>query len=162
MSDKTFTIGGTSTVDGVNTFRVCNGEIKVREGVLRRAGHTDIKLAELPNPMTRAGAVAYLKTQGVEAIIPVGGKKKSEGASEKPAKAPKAPKQATATAELAAELATEPAAEGEAAPVLTFAEKMKLAKEKKAAEKAAAAQAAADAAFLAAQEGHEEPVDAVA
>lgn len=73
MTDKLFTIAGTSTVGGVNTLRFATGKVKVREGVLRRAGHTDINLRELPKPMTRAAAAAWLAAQGIQAILPVKG-----------------------------------------------------------------------------------------
>lgn len=75
MTDKLFTIAGTSTVDGVNTLRFATGKVKVREGVLRRAGHTDINLRELPRPMTRQDAAAWLAAQGIQAILPVKGGK---------------------------------------------------------------------------------------
>lgn len=69
--DKLFTIAGTSTVNGVNTYRVANGKAKVREGVLRRAGHTDISLRDLPNEMSKPNAIAWLNAQGVQAVLPV-------------------------------------------------------------------------------------------
>jgi len=69
--DKLFTIAGTSTVNGVNTYRVANGKAKVREGVLRRAGHTDISLRDLPNEMSKPNAIAWLNAQGVTAVLPV-------------------------------------------------------------------------------------------
>lgn len=75
MTDKLFTIAGTSTVDGVNTLRFATGKVKVREGVLRRAGHTDINLRELPRPMTKQDAAAWLAAQGIEAVLPVKGGK---------------------------------------------------------------------------------------
>lgn len=67
---KLFTLAGTSTVQGVKTFRVANGKLSVRVGILRRAGQTDINFQELPNPMSRADAVAFLKDQGIEALVP--------------------------------------------------------------------------------------------
>ena len=69
--DKLFTIAGTSTVNGVNTYRVANGKVAVREGVLRRAGHTDISLRDLPNEMSKPNAIAWLNAQGVQAVLPV-------------------------------------------------------------------------------------------
>ena len=70
MNTKQFEIVGVSRANGVLTFRVCNGSIKVREGVLRRAGHTDISFERLPQPMTRAEAVALMKMRGVAAVVP--------------------------------------------------------------------------------------------
>ena len=68
---KTFTLAVTSTVAGVCTYRVTNGKASSRVGILRRAGHTDINLTELPEPMSRADAVAFLRSQGVDAVVPV-------------------------------------------------------------------------------------------
>lgn len=68
---KTFTLAGTSTVAGVCTFRVANGKASSRVGILRRAGHTGINITELPEPMSRADAVSFLRSQGVEGIVPV-------------------------------------------------------------------------------------------
>ena len=73
MAEKTFTIAGTSNANGTVTLRVATGRVSVREGVLRRAGHTDIQLRELPNPMTRAEAAAWLAEQGISAVLPVKG-----------------------------------------------------------------------------------------
>lgn len=73
MAEKTFTIAGTSNANGEVTLRVATGRVSVREGVLRRAGHTDINLRELPNPMTRAEAAAWLAAQGISAVLPVKG-----------------------------------------------------------------------------------------
>ena len=75
MNDKLFTIAGTSTVDGVATLRFATGKVKVREGVLRRAGHTDIQLRELPRAMIRQDAAAWLAAQGISAVVPVKGGK---------------------------------------------------------------------------------------
>ncbi len=59
---KLFTIAGTSVHEGKLSVRVATGKISVREGVLRRNDHTEIKLFELPQPMTRADAAAYIET----------------------------------------------------------------------------------------------------
>ena len=73
MNDKLFTIAGTSKVNGVATLRFATGNVKVREGVLRRAGFSDIQLFELPQPMTRQDAAAWLAAKGIEAVVPVKG-----------------------------------------------------------------------------------------
>jgi len=62
---KTFTIAGTSTLDGVVKNRFANGTVKVREQILTRNGHTAIKLVELPQAMTKAEAVAFLESQTI-------------------------------------------------------------------------------------------------
>lgn len=58
MTDKTYTIVGTS---------ICNGKMKVRWAtdmmrikVLQRTGHTDIELFELPEAMNKADAVRFM------------------------------------------------------------------------------------------------------
>ncbi len=74
-SDKLFTIAGTSTVKGVNTYRVATGKAKVRTGVLTRNGHTDVDLRDLPSPMTKDDAIAFLQAQGIEATVLKSGRK---------------------------------------------------------------------------------------
>lgn len=61
---KTFTIAGTSNLNGVTKLRVANGTIKHRTDVLTRSGHTEINLVELPSPMTRDEARAFLELSG--------------------------------------------------------------------------------------------------
>jgi hypothetical protein len=71
--DKTFTIAGTSVYNGVKTFRFANGKANLRVNMLRHFGHTDINLVELPKPMTKVQAAAWLLTnvRGVKgAVIP--------------------------------------------------------------------------------------------
>jgi len=70
MTQKQFEIVGVSRANGVLTFRVCNGNAKVRAAVLRRAGHTDISFEKLPQPMTRAEAVEHMRNKGIEALVP--------------------------------------------------------------------------------------------
>lgn len=55
---KTFTVAGVSTLNGVVKYRVANS-VK-RDAILKKSGHTDIKLIELPNPMTKEDAFAYI------------------------------------------------------------------------------------------------------
>lgn len=68
MSTKTFTIAGYSNLNGRVKLRVATGTIARRTAVLKSAGHTDINLVELPEPMTRAAATEYVEAQfaGVE------------------------------------------------------------------------------------------------
>lgn len=71
--DKTFTIAGTSKIDGVKTFRFANGKPNLRANMLRHFGHTDIDLHELPKPMNKVQAMAWLLTnvRGTKgAVIP--------------------------------------------------------------------------------------------
>ena len=92
--DKMFTVAGVSTLNGVVKYRVANS-LK-RDAVLKKSGHTDIKLIELPNPMTKEDAVAYLLSidfangnKEVQAALDAAADKRGVN---KPAKAPKATK----------------------------------------------------------------------
>lgn len=71
MSDeKTYVIGGTSVYEGVKTFRVANGKMNLRVNMLRHYKHEDIDLVELPKPMTKVNAIAWLITQGYDGVVP--------------------------------------------------------------------------------------------
>lgn len=68
MTDKTYTIVGTS---------ICNGKMKVRWAtdmmrikVLQRTGHTDIELFELPEAMNKADAVQFMLDQHGDKLSP--------------------------------------------------------------------------------------------
>lgn len=63
MSTKTFTIAGFSNLNGRVKLRVATGSVARRAAVLKSAGHTDINLIELPQPMTRADAAAFVEAQ---------------------------------------------------------------------------------------------------
>lgn len=67
MSNKLFTVAGTSNLNGVVKYRFATS--LAREGVLRKCGHTDIKLVELPNAMTKEEAVAFLSAKGDGAVV---------------------------------------------------------------------------------------------
>ena len=56
--DKLFSVAGVSTLNGVVKYRVANS-LK-REAILKKSGHTDIKLIELPNPMSKEDAFAFI------------------------------------------------------------------------------------------------------
>ena len=60
---KTFTIVGKSTLGQQTKTRVANGTIKARTAVLARNGHTDIQFVELPEPMSKPEAIAFLEAQ---------------------------------------------------------------------------------------------------
>ena len=95
MNTKQFNIIGISRFQGVLTFRVSNGSIKHRETVLAREGHTEVQFKTLPQPMTKADAVAWMRSQGVDAVVPAKNlKKKIEAilAAEREAAAEKAAK----------------------------------------------------------------------
>jgi hypothetical protein len=104
--DKTFTIAGTSTDEnGATTYRFANGESKVRTGVLRRAGHTNIDLKELPSAMPKEQAISWLNAQGIVAVLPKTGRgngTKPEASPEQVAVAEQAAAELTAQAEAVA------------------------------------------------------------
>jgi len=56
--DKQFSVAGVSTLNGVVKYRVANS-LK-REAILKKSGHTAIKLIELPNPMSKEDAFAFI------------------------------------------------------------------------------------------------------
>lgn len=58
---KTFTIAGVSTQHGKTKQRFANGSVKNRAKILERAGCTDIQLFDLPAPMTKDEARAWLE-----------------------------------------------------------------------------------------------------
>lgn len=68
MSTKLFTIAGYSNLNGRVKLRVATGTVARRTAVLKSAGHTDINLVELPQPMTRQDATAFVEAEfkGVE------------------------------------------------------------------------------------------------
>ena len=68
--DKTFTAAGTSTVDGLRTYRFANGSMKDRAMVLFQNGHTEVQLHALPRPMTKMQAITFLVQNGVHAVVP--------------------------------------------------------------------------------------------
>lgn len=68
--DKTFTIAGTTILDGVKGFRFANGKMNLRVNMLKHKGHDKINLVELPKAMTKVQAVAFLTAQGVKAVVP--------------------------------------------------------------------------------------------
>jgi hypothetical protein len=65
---KLFTIAGYSNLNGRVKLRVATGSIARRTAVLKSSGHTEINLVELPQPMTREDARAFVEAQfkGVE------------------------------------------------------------------------------------------------
>ena len=68
MSTKLFTIAGYSNLNGRVKLRVATGTVARRVAVLKSSGHKDINLTELPQPMTREAATAFVEryVTGVE------------------------------------------------------------------------------------------------
>ena len=58
MTDKTFAVAGVSKLNG--KFRARFAKDMMRVKVLDKAGHTDVNLVELPEPMTKAAAASHL------------------------------------------------------------------------------------------------------
>lgn len=81
---KTFTIAGTSNLNGKVKFRFANGTLKHRTQVLTRNGHTEIKLVELPKAMSKEDARSFVESQNIMAPTV----KVTVAKAAKPAKAP--------------------------------------------------------------------------
>jgi len=122
---KLFTIAGTSTLNGKNTYRFATGKLSVRVAKLKRHGHEDVALQELPEAMNKEAAVAFLTAQGTTAIMPTVGRASTGKTAKVKAEKP----------------AADPAAAEAAAKKAAFVERMKAAR--------AAKRAAADANFIA-------------
>lgn len=109
--DKLFTIAGTSTLNGVNTYRFATGKLNVRTAKLKRHGHTDVDLMLLPQGMTKQDAIAFLVSQGRAAVLPTNRKDKPvELTPEQKAEAAKAAKRAADAERKRAKRAAEKAA----------------------------------------------------
>jgi hypothetical protein len=63
MKNDTFKVAGTSRHNGEIKVRFAN-DLVSRIKALHRAGHTDVNLIELPQPMTKLAAVQYLQQVG--------------------------------------------------------------------------------------------------
>ena len=63
-TEKTFTVAGTATQNGVTKARFAN-DLVARIKILNKAGCTDINLIELPKPMTKLEALQHLQTVGI-------------------------------------------------------------------------------------------------
>jgi len=72
MSDRTYTVAGTSVQNGKKTLRLANGTAAARSKILIKAGCTEVKLFDLPQPMSAPAAQAWLLSQGdsVPASVP--------------------------------------------------------------------------------------------
>ena len=62
MTSKTFTIVGTSLLNGTTKVRFAN-DLVTRFKMLQKTGHVDINLYELPEPMTKPEACQWLSEQ---------------------------------------------------------------------------------------------------
>jgi hypothetical protein len=76
-SNRTFTIGGTVVFNGVKAFRFATGKMNLRRNLLKHWGATDINLVDLPRPMTKTEAAAWLINQGFTGVVPTRAKDKT-------------------------------------------------------------------------------------
>lgn len=60
-TDKTFTVVGTSTVDGKTKVRFANDVMRIK--ILAKNGHANINLIELPQALNKVDAVRYMQAQ---------------------------------------------------------------------------------------------------
>lgn len=60
-TDKTFTVVGSSTLEGKTKIRFMNDSIRVK--ILEKNGHTNIDFINLPHAMTKVDAVRYMQAQ---------------------------------------------------------------------------------------------------
>ena len=64
MTQSLFTVAGTSNRQGEVKVRFAN-DLVSRIKALHRAGHTDVNLIELPQPMTKLEALQHLQSVGI-------------------------------------------------------------------------------------------------
>ena len=57
--EKTFTVAGTSNLNGVIKFRFAN-DLESRVKVLAKNGHTEVRLQALPYAMTKEAAIQFI------------------------------------------------------------------------------------------------------
>lgn len=55
---KTYTVAGSSTLNGKTKIRFCNDVMRIK--VLDKNGHTNVNLVDLPEPMTKGQIAQYL------------------------------------------------------------------------------------------------------
>jgi hypothetical protein len=67
---KTWTVAGTSVQRGERTLRFANGRAEDRKRVLEKCGCTEVILWDLPHPMTKEAATAWLSERGDEIPVP--------------------------------------------------------------------------------------------
>lgn len=67
-TEKTFAVAGVSTLNGQTKLRFANDTVRIK--ILAKNGHTDVELIDLPREMTKAEAVAHMKSTGFGAGRP--------------------------------------------------------------------------------------------
>jgi hypothetical protein len=68
LSNKLFTVAGTSVLNGLQKYRFAT-DLK-REAILKKNGHTEINLIELPEPMTKEAAINFLGSKDIRETKP--------------------------------------------------------------------------------------------
>jgi hypothetical protein len=63
MTTKTYTVAGTSNLNGVTKVRFAN-DLSSRVSTLVKNGHEDIRMIELPRAMTKTEACRYIYEAG--------------------------------------------------------------------------------------------------
>jgi hypothetical protein len=62
MTDKLFTVAGSSTQAGKTKIRFANDVMRIK--ILAKNGHADINLVELPKAMTKGEIAAHMRAVG--------------------------------------------------------------------------------------------------
>ena len=62
MTDKLYTVAGSSTQAGKTKIRFANDVMRIK--ILAKNGHTDINLVELPKAMTKGEIAAHMRAVG--------------------------------------------------------------------------------------------------
>lgn len=90
MADnKTWTVVGTSVKNGDKKLRLANGTAAAREKVLLKDNHSDVRLFDLPQPMTADAAREWLAAQGdavPERVVSQPKERKAREPGDKPAR----------------------------------------------------------------------------
>jgi hypothetical protein len=58
MTEKTYTVAGVSTLEGVTKIRFANDALRIK--ILEKNGHSSVDLVNLPAPMTKGEIALYL------------------------------------------------------------------------------------------------------
>ena len=132
FSNRTYTIAGSAVKDGISHLVFGNGPINIKKNVLKFHQYVDMNIVTLPEPMTRVDATVWLIENGFNGIVGSRAKDKSNSRVLDAAKA----KMVAGVAPIGVKTGAE------VYGPYTFVEKMKMAREAKAARLAAEAAAA--------------------
>lgn len=73
IDTRKFTVAGFTTMpSGKRKLRFTSSALEPRIKLLERQGHTDIDLRELPHPMTKLEAMAFLGVKDTDELAPKG------------------------------------------------------------------------------------------